>query len=325
VSFESRLIEARARREKVLAERAAKTRKTGQKPAPTSPLNTQKPGTQQAGQGLAQTRLWKPIAASRAMMKSTDLKNLAAKAVLVFSAAVGFGVGITFAVGSLSESPAPSATSSAKVNVTQQASVPEQPTGVVSEALPEAALTEAGPQAVHLQAKLVAPDVGSEEAAPLLEYSEGVFTRAEIKPLDIDTFRDLPDKLTIEADQIATLAQDRQLFRVFVHAPDGIPGNELDEYIVELEASGAQVAQIGREPFRVSKTHLRFYGEDAAENARSLARSMDIEARDFSQSASSLDRIEVWVAGPPLQVTKNEPAPSNLFQRVFRSLTDGSE
>ena len=94
MSFENRLIEARARREKVLAERAAKTRKTGQKAAPTSLRDAQKPGTQQAGQGLAQIRGWKPIAASLAMMKSTYLKKLAAKAVFVFSAAVGLGIGL---------------------------------------------------------------------------------------------------------------------------------------------------------------------------------------------------------------------------------------
>ena len=325
VSFESRLIEARAQREKVLAERAANNYKTDQKPAPTSPLNAEQQGTLQAKRGHAQMEELGPTGAPQAVTKSTDLKTLAAKVVLVFSAAVGFGIGITFAAGNLSGSWTPSVPSHANVNVTQQALVREQPAEATSEVLPVAVLTEAGSLAVHLQAELVASDVGSEEAVPILEFSKGIFTRAEISPLDTDTFRDLPDKLALEVDQIARLVEERKPFRVFVHAPDGIPSNELDEYVAEMEASGAQVAQIGREPFRVSQTHLRFYSEDAAENARSLARSLDIDARDFSQTASSSDRIEVWVAGPPMQVTKNEPETPNVFQRVLRSLTEGSE
>ena len=315
-SFESRLIEARARREKVLAERAAKSRKSGTKPTAISSPEVQKSKAQQAGRWVA------PFSAFQSMIVSWNTTGLAAKAALVFVAAVGFGLGSTFAAGILSGSPEPLIAANAKANVTPQVSVMEMPTAVASVAAPSATLTDFSPQAVQVHDKLVAPVVTSEEAQPILEFSQAILTRAVVKPLDTDTLRDLPDRLTLEADKIASLAKDRQPLRVFVHAPDGIPSNELNEYVSELEASGVEVSKIGREPFYVSKTHLRFYSKDNAESAKSLARSLDIEARDFSQSASSLDRIEVWVAGRPTYVTRNEPEPYNLFQRVFRNFTD---
>jgi len=316
-SFENRLIEARAQREKVLAERAAKSRRSGTKPTAISSPEVQKPKAQQAGRWMP------PFSELQSMISSLSTTGLAAKAVLVFVAAVGFGIGSTFAAGILSGSPAPLIAANGKANVTPQVSVMEMPTRLASVAAPSATTTEFGPQTVQVHDKLVAPVVSSEEAVSNLEFSQAILTRAIVKPLDTNILHDLPDRLTLEADKIAALAKDMQPFRVFVHAPDGIPGNELNEYLSELEASGVEVAKIGREPFYVSKTHLRYYSEDNAESARSLARSLDVEARDFSQSSSSLDRIEVWVAGRPTNVTKNEPEPSNLLQRVFRSLTDG--
>ncbi len=325
MSFESRLIAARARREKVLAERAAKSSKSGTKPAGNPSPEARRLKSKQAGRSLTQIHASAPFATLQAMIVSWSPTSFAAKAVLVFVAAVGFGIGSIFAAGMLSDSPAPLIASSAKATVPPQIAEMEMPTAIASVAAPLATPIEYGSQAVQVPDKLVAPVISLEETAPISEFSQAIFTRAVMKPLDTDALRDLPDRLALEVDKIASLAKDRQPFRVFVHAPDGIPSNELNEYVSELEASGIEVAKIGREPFYVSKTHLRFYSEGNAESARSVARSLDVEARDFSQSASSLDRIEVWVAGRPTDVSKSEPKPSNILQRVFRSFTDGSE
>lgn len=325
VSFESRLVEARARREKVLAERGAQSGTLSMKPTEKLSSDAQKPKTQQADQTLGQKRGLGPLSASPSMTPSLPSKSLAVKAMLVLIAAVGFGFGSTLAARMLSVPPEAAVTSEVAANVAPQASDIKQPTEAASLTISVSTLTDRGPYVVYPEATLVPPDVSSEEAAPTLEFSKAKFTRAEIKPLDTNTLRNLPDQLTLEAGKIATLTEGGEPVRVFVHAPDGVPQNALDEYVAELNASGARVATIGREPFRVSKTHLRFYSEDNAQNARSLARSLDIEARNFSQSGASLDRIEVWVAGQPLQVTKNEPEPTNLLRRVFRSFTEGAE
>lgn len=327
-SFESRIIEARARREKALAERAANTPRNDAKRAAKPPAHAEKLAVPQGKPVLTKIQKLVPVPAVERITRISVTKNLAAKAVLVFMAAAGFGMGSTFAARLFNDAATTTTARIASANVATEADVPESPTNEPSAA--PLLTVSADKKAMQImpftdvsQPRLETPDISKETVAPELVSVTAAVTRTKIDPIYTDTQRDFPNNLDVEMRKLAALTEATPPPSIFIHAPDGIADSVVAGYVAQLEASGTEVARIGREPFRISTTHLRFYSEDNREDAQALAQSLDIEARDFSQSAAPLDRIEIWVAGQPAQVSKTRSDPSNLLQRLFQNIVDG--
>ncbi|GFE50473.1 hypothetical protein So717_22260 [Roseobacter cerasinus] len=101
----------------------------------------------------------------------------------------------------------------------------------------------------------------------------------------------------------------------FLHAPDGLTQSKLNAQVAQLEGSGVILAGIGREGFRVSKTHLRYYSPETASLAQAVAEKLGVEARDFTQGNGNTQRIEVWVSGRP-KAAPEAPKPTGFFARL---------
>lgn len=101
----------------------------------------------------------------------------------------------------------------------------------------------------------------------------------------------------------------------FLHAPDGLTQSKLNAQVAELEGSGVILAGIGREGFRVSQTHLRYYSPETAALAQAVAEKLGVEARDFTQGSGNAKRIEVWVSGRP-KAAPEPPKPTGFFARL---------
>jgi hypothetical protein len=100
--------------------------------------------------------------------------------------------------------------------------------------------------------------------------------------------------------------------QVFIHAPTGTSGRLLEQISDELAVMGVEVARIGREGFRISQTHIRYYSAGMAAPAQAMADALEIEARDFSETTRPTDRIELWVAGrAPTEPAREDDRPSN--------------
>lgn len=248
----------------------------------------------------------------------------AVRALLVFSGAAGFGLGVTLGFGALigigsktatPERPTGELTQSAKVEQ------PISPEPIVVVPPPAAAVTVTGDrvEVATLAAAPVgffAPEPGQSDTITLPEISAVQYLRADTDLALAATLRSLPDVpgLSGEEAMYGSIAPQLQFF---IHAPDGIPNDRLQSYVAELEAAGIAIAEIGRERFRVSTTHLRYYSPETASVAEEVARDLGVEARDFSENALNAERIEVWVAGRPKPSGNVEQPRTGFFARLF--------
>ncbi|WP_299859134.1 hypothetical protein [uncultured Roseobacter sp.] len=257
----------------------------------------------------------------------------AVKALLVFSGAAGFGLGVTLGFGALigigvrtapREAPAVAVTQSAKAE--QQPVSPDPVVAVEVPAARAAAPVETAAVSTLTAAPVgfFAPEPGSSEAITLPEISAVQYLRADTDLVMAATLRSLPEVpgLTGEEAMYGSISPQLQFF---MHAPDGIPNDRLQSYVAELEAAGIAVAEIGRERFRVSTTHLRYYSPETASVAQAVASDLGIEARDFSENALNSERIEVWVAGRPKPSGDVEQPRTGFFARLFNPQSQRSE
>ncbi|MEP2641366.1 hypothetical protein [Roseobacter sp.] len=137
--------------------------------------------------------------------------------------------------------------------------------------------------------------------------------------------RSLPQVLPTRESADTPYSGNGPSAQVFMHAPDGLSAAQLQAYVADVEQTGVEVVTIGREGFRVSTTHLRFYSPDTATKAAKIAGDLGIEARDFSSNTVNAERIELWVAGWPKASREVEPQRSGFFARLFKAPTENAE
>ncbi|WP_298844813.1 hypothetical protein [uncultured Roseobacter sp.] len=143
---------------------------------------------------------------------------------------------------------------------------------------------------------LVPPEPLKARDTPLPEITQITYMSVDLTPADAAVMRSLAVPAAVP-DTFSPLQPTVPAY--FVHAPDGVSTSRLQGYIAQIEASGVAVAGIGRETFRVSSTHLRYYSPEMQEAAASLADDLGVPARDFTGNAIVPGRIEIWVAGRP--------------------------
>jgi hypothetical protein len=100
-----------------------------------------------------------------------------------------------------------------------------------------------------------------------------------------------------------------------MHVPNGVPRSRINELAGLLDGLSVDIAKIGREGFRVSTTHLRYYSDSTADFAQKLAADLGVEARSFSNTRVDPERVELWVRGWPRQV-EPERKP-NFLERLL--------
>lgn len=256
----------------------------------------------------------------------------AARALLVFSGAAGFGLGVTLGFGALigigvqtapPEVSAVAVTQSAKV---EQLISPEPVAAVEAPAVRVVtpAQTAEVSALTTTPVGLFAPEPGQSDVVTLPEISAVQYMRADTDLVTTTTLRSLPEVPGLNGEEAMYGSIAPQL-QFFIHAPDGIPNNRLQSYVAELEAAGIAIAEIGRERFRVSTTHLRYYSPETASVAEEVARDLGVEARDFSENALNAERIEVWVAGRPKPSGNVEEPRTGFFARLFNPQGQNSE
>jgi hypothetical protein len=324
---ERRLAEARKKRQAVLARK--------EKSLPKSALKTTKPWMEKPQSEPASLNA-RPAGTPKPAPKKTDHANLVARTAvdtvkaraiaaaatlntywkkhaparkpisfLLGTASFGFGItlglGVLFGSGIIGQS-----TPEAQLNAMQ--SPVTQTSGDRAPQAPAAASASASTLPVlDGFASLISLDMLN-APTPVTDASPAVVfpVTTNPTPLVVNASYSLNDPPPPDAPlRIATnLAESLGYFdaasrpaRVFIHAPDRVPDTTLAGYVGQIEETGFEVARIGREGFTVSSTHMRYYSTETATIARAMADELGIEARDFSGSARSSDRIEVWVAG----------------------------
>ncbi len=271
-------------------------------------------------------------------LRAKTSNKTARNAILAFSLAAGMGFGVVLGVGVLSgagQLPDPSAdvaparTETPAAVMTQELDGPvemvaheqETPDEVFSVALDRPKETQPSVTTDEPASPVVEP-----MAAPDLEPARGpeIFSvTSQPAELDVPAIPlvawpafdvDRPEERALIASAPDLFQPERpgglsttQTFgdgpapglQYFMHVPTGVSAANLQGLVSRLDQSGVKVAEIGRENFRVSATHIRFYSPDTAEAARTVAAELGVEARDFSQNFVDTERIEIWVAGRP--------------------------
>ena len=297
-SLEARLMAARAKRALALAERkgAAKNESNG---------TAEKSAIRSASEPLAAQQKPEPRRSEH------GLSPFAIKAAFIFIGATGFGLGSVMALGFLAGLEPVRGTPDVPAKIVLSAPVAVQETPLNSVEASEETPRLVGmidkdlyedPDIEPFDIMLPEPPIAVHRQVAMPTISKVVYMHAET---DSDTalkMRSLPQvPEPLESDSVATLSIDKSP-RVFMHAPDGIPNYSLQQVVAELERSGVEVANIGRESFRVSSTHIRYYSPATQTFAMSVASSLGIEARDFSENGGNPERIELWIAGRPKPV-----------------------
>lgn len=291
-NWSEKLKEARARREQVLA---AADRK----------------------QIPPKVRLAAPVLRSFVTGRGRIDTPLFAKGFMVFAAALGLGLGVTLGLGALHR------TSDISTAVPVEATVMQEK-------------REASP---HLSAAKASYVVSSPERAgsvspwptPLinarLEVDDpvGVSISAvlpRIKPVALmrgdqtgGRLSPLPKPLPPYA-QFAFETSEKKLVPVYLHVPSGVSQLRISTIGADVASAGGDIARVGRESVRVSATHLRYYSAASAEAAMALGADLEFPVRDFSDTGSGLDRIELWVAGKPEGAQSSQVDPDTFVSRL---------
>ncbi|MEM1075307.1 MAG: hypothetical protein AAF665_16120 [Pseudomonadota bacterium] len=249
---------------------------------------------------------------------------------VVFSASAGVGLGVTLGIGILLVW---SVVAFSDVAASLKA---EQGVGVALAALPSETPQPAGSDAqgqttdelvTFVSVPVAAPDVWiapegivafeDQPTTYALKLPDMTGERYELMSFVTPARPDFRPPAEDRADPFLKSSANENLPKFFMHAPDGLSEDKVRGLVAQLEQAGASVAGVGRESFRVSETHLRYYSPETAEAAMAIARDLDIEARDFSLVAQNTSRIEVWVAGRPKSSSQADNAPRGLLARLF--------
>ncbi len=308
--FEKKISEARAKRAEVLSARKASAGKVEKKVMFGSTRhNKLRLGTPQ-----------QPVAPE---MPGVNLSGAnAVGAVLVFAGSAGFGLGVVLGFGVLLGVGLPSVKGEEQIAVVQTPPIEPQPEVLQLELdaqKSDAAFLDESTSETEFDAIPTSYDIldvslsepkglTEKDLTPVLEpiaavslpsFSNVSYMRGDIAQDDAVELRTIPivDAPVIQATRKPPETPKPAQF--FMHAPDGLSDRQLQRYISNVEGSGAEVVEVGRESFRVSTTHLRYYSPHTAEAAMEVAREMGVEARDFSENVHKNARVEVWVAGRP--------------------------
>ncbi len=149
--------------------------------------------------------------------------------------------------------------------------------------------------------------------ANLPNISNVRYMRDDVPEMDAVYLRSLPEVEELNLADAPVIETGDPKPKFFMHAPDGLSDAQIRRFVAQLAEKGVEVSKIGREGFRVSTTHLRYYSPDNAEVARTVADDLGIPARDFSENAQNPGRIEVWMAGGPKPVEAEEETSKGVF------------
>ena len=87
-------------------------------------------------------------------------------------------------------------------------------------------------------------------------------------------------------------------YRLYLYAPDSVGQAALDAQKTQLDESGLPIADVRRINFNISAPHIRYYNEQDAAMAKSLANDFGVEARAFTDRQDvAAGRIEFWLDG----------------------------
>ncbi|MGC3938356.1 hypothetical protein ACOTTU_11190 [Roseobacter sp. EG26] len=316
--WKDRLSEARAKRNRLLSSR----RRSGPEDTPLDPSipKGNVPGEEPEPGNHERTGFWLGVihANARVLM-------------LVFFGAAGLGLGVTLGIGALTGvgasrvvtvDPVPDPVLTVQTQKVATVTPPlEESPPPAKPVVIDAVLADAGniPDVLDMPLTVVEPSPVQVENISLPAISAVQYMRADTEPAAALNLRSLPDLSATDTDEMVydAFTTDRLLF--YIHAPDGISNGRLQAYVSTLEDAGIAVAAIGRENFRVSATHLRYYSPQNASVAQNVASNLGVEARDFSQNSTNTERIEVWLAGRPKAVEEIEEPQVGFFARLFNS------
>lgn len=316
--WERRLSEARAKRERALLAQSTRAEAPADLPQVTETARAKENGTGKVA------GLWARVSAARPVT-----------ATLVFSGAAGLGFGVVLGLGvltGLAQSPVLTNTfvpNNDKGQTAQDsmASVPATQTEIVAAALPppETApvsfVLTPGPAIFDDPGIVSVPLPGDAAAITLPALTPAHYGGSAAEPAAVVPMLYLPQSTAVD---VAYGAQVEKPLQFFMHAPDGVTNEKVQEFVSTLATTGVDVAEIGRESFRVSTTHLRYYSSDTEAKAQAVAADLGIEARDFSQENSNSARIEIWMSGRPKSATgeNRNNGGSGFFSRLRDSLRD---
>lgn len=315
--WKERLNEARAKRDQVLSKRKAEVL-TASPAGPLRPKQNQSDATPE----VAFVEDHADVAATQPSVVQTALRSGPVyKLLLAFSAATGIGLGVTLGIGALGTFGGPNAADTVPATA---AAVPQDAAAITAQPLQAAPDVAAVSVAWAAPVWTDQPSGSTQFSANLPEITAVQYVSATTSALDqswadsLPSAPALPDTLT-DAGTLTGLTP-----RFFVHVPNGVPEGKLQAYIAQVESEGLEVGSIGRESFRVSTTHLRYYSPAVADAAHSAAAALGVEARDFSQSGLQTGRIEIWIAGRPKARANTRTTPDNPIARFFGRLTQAS-
>lgn len=320
-SWERRLQEARLLREKLLAEHATGARSVANPEGGTehssvselsekSDRNSSKPEGRAARPTGPTDRVWYLP------------KQTASKGVLVFAAAAGLGFGTVLGIGvvldvgtwTFRESDVPDAPYlsrndrseaselAASIETLETGNRPEVvAAGIAPRRATDGLAVDPEPLPFGDSPEAAAPTLVPPGAQPAQLEMADLTSVARLAPpeLPVSPVPAGPDDLALLRREVTEAGQGEDKRSVFMHVPDGVSRTTLRGYLDRLDDAGVNVAEIGRERFRVSATHVRYYSRDNAALAKTIAADLGAEARDFSRAASNSSRIEIWIAGRP--------------------------
>ncbi|MEE4188478.1 MAG: hypothetical protein V2I76_08550 [Roseobacter sp.] len=261
---------------------------------------------------------------------------------LVFAGATGFGLGIGLAFGVLigmgtqppvsnatmtqNESAEPSQASSRLVGVLT--SPTEIGAGIELGHVREASFVKAAAAAMAPASARYNNPVVSQTAAPVLSPASLAVSSAGVSAMPPSSVQrtEPPVSLLGPDDWQVTDAAYRDPNglkpQFFLHAPTGLSPREVQYTVARLKEAGVDLSKIGREHFRVSQTHLRYYSAQTAPVAMAIAHDLGVEARDFSGLTVSDQRVEIWVSGPPEPVKPSIDETSRFFRSLWAQVRD---
>lgn len=152
--------------------------------------------------------------------------------------------------------------------------------------------------------------------ARLLPQPPGIFDAAArlvpLEPAPVPPFS-LAEKL---------FAPDRaQTAKLFVFAPAALAPGEIDSQLAALKSTGFETANLQRIEMTISTAHLRYYTPEDAVAAVALAKTLGLEARDFTGQVAGLSgRIEVWLEGRSGRPAAQPERPQD--KRLFGNIID---
>ncbi|WP_299917869.1 hypothetical protein [uncultured Roseobacter sp.] len=330
--WEQRVLAARAKREKILAEKnkQAKTPATGAsdtaKAAPKpNPLNkasaravradlaaVQKPETPKRSSKPPVLRAIRPPSETAPKQDFSALFTSAAKqakqalsrnALIAVACCAALGFGLSFGFSTAIGLDGLSRTEAAN---TAQSVIQEQ-------AQPTTA------------SDLEADVSGDQQAA--LDVSSSPDDAVKPKEASAPILAIDPEKRPVERPFTQPTTLDASLPKIHVYAPDSVTTAALDQNKSQLNTGGFQIADVQRVRLTISAPHVRFYDVTDAAIASTLADDLQIEARDFSQSGHGAPgRIEVWLDGTSDRRTSRRSSQNpvdeliRLGNRFIRSL-----